>query len=331
MVMEIAAFNPSSADRRLRRPVLMLKDYLLDDLGSCSSNGFKSFPRRPQCCPSTARFLIDIDLKVRGKTATRTSSRSRRVYSEGSLKRSPSKVASSAVSALHRASLKVIDSVKLLTLPSIAKSASSVAGQSKSRRSPLPRSLSRKLMGKRFWRRAEVEKPEIGRRRPLPGYPAGDDPPPYQNTSGTVRTTTTPWFSTSSSSGSNWDSSELGPVDTVSTFSGNSVSPDGDSAASTEKDLYLPPEAEVEEEKTAGGEGIVSGRVGVTVGGNEEEESPAATPTAARSKVRSFFQMLRALNSVHNFVQSGCQLDTGVFCDWSISVVVVSIGDVEIY
>ncbi|XP_022873243.1 uncharacterized protein LOC111392198 [Olea europaea var. sylvestris] len=39
----------------------LLKDYLLDDFSSCSSNGFKSFPRR-QCC-ATVRFLIDIDKK----------------------------------------------------------------------------------------------------------------------------------------------------------------------------------------------------------------------------------------------------------------------------
>ncbi|KAB2632636.1 hypothetical protein D8674_028883 [Pyrus ussuriensis x Pyrus communis] len=44
-----------------QRPVLP-KDFLMDDLSSCSSNGFKSFPRR-QCCTTTVRFLLDIDLK----------------------------------------------------------------------------------------------------------------------------------------------------------------------------------------------------------------------------------------------------------------------------
>lgn len=41
---------------------LLLKDYLLDDMSSCSSNGFSSFPRK-QCCTTTVRFLIEIDLK----------------------------------------------------------------------------------------------------------------------------------------------------------------------------------------------------------------------------------------------------------------------------
>ncbi|CAN4127509.1 unnamed protein product [Withania somnifera] len=40
---------------------LMLKDYLLDDMSSCSSSGFRSYPRR-QCC-TTVRFLLEIDLK----------------------------------------------------------------------------------------------------------------------------------------------------------------------------------------------------------------------------------------------------------------------------
>ncbi|XP_041994556.1 uncharacterized protein LOC121744915 [Salvia splendens] len=46
-------------DRRLIKPIrapLLLKDHLLDDMSSCSSNGFKSFPRR-QCC--TAVRLLD--------------------------------------------------------------------------------------------------------------------------------------------------------------------------------------------------------------------------------------------------------------------------------
>lgn len=44
-----------------QKPVL-LKDYLMDDLSSCSSNGFKSFPRR-HCCTTNVRFLLDMDLK----------------------------------------------------------------------------------------------------------------------------------------------------------------------------------------------------------------------------------------------------------------------------
>ncbi|KAL8200886.1 hypothetical protein R6Q57_012225 [Mikania cordata] len=39
---------------------ITLKDHLLDDLSSCSSNGFRSYPRR-QCC-TKVRYLIEIDL-----------------------------------------------------------------------------------------------------------------------------------------------------------------------------------------------------------------------------------------------------------------------------
>ncbi|KAG6411160.1 hypothetical protein SASPL_129235 [Salvia splendens] len=44
-------------DDQLIKPIrapLLLKDHLLEDMSSCSSNGFKSFPRR-QCC-TTLRF-----------------------------------------------------------------------------------------------------------------------------------------------------------------------------------------------------------------------------------------------------------------------------------
>ncbi|KAK4435260.1 hypothetical protein Salat_0689300 [Sesamum alatum] len=46
--------------RALPKP-LLLKDYLWDDMSSCSSNGFKSFPRR-QCCTNVP-FLNEFDRK----------------------------------------------------------------------------------------------------------------------------------------------------------------------------------------------------------------------------------------------------------------------------
>lgn len=45
---------------------MLLKDYLLYDLSSCSSSGFKSLPRRPSFSSSlsaSVRFLIDADLR----------------------------------------------------------------------------------------------------------------------------------------------------------------------------------------------------------------------------------------------------------------------------
>ncbi|GLT54969.1 hypothetical protein SLA2020_281270 [Shorea laevis] len=71
----MASITPSDDQTLIRKPVmiqrrrLMLKDYLRDDfLSSCSSNGFKSFPRR-QCC-TTVRFLLELDLKARGSPTT---------------------------------------------------------------------------------------------------------------------------------------------------------------------------------------------------------------------------------------------------------------------
>nr|GFA40299.1 hypothetical protein [Tanacetum cinerariifolium] len=60
----MAARASFSTDTRLVKIPLpksgLLKDYLLDDLSSCSSNGFRSYPRR-QCC-TKVRYLIEIDL-----------------------------------------------------------------------------------------------------------------------------------------------------------------------------------------------------------------------------------------------------------------------------
>ncbi|XP_071726740.1 uncharacterized protein [Rutidosis leptorrhynchoides] len=38
---------------------LLLRDYLLNDINSCSSNGFRSYPRRP---PTSIRFLVQMEL-----------------------------------------------------------------------------------------------------------------------------------------------------------------------------------------------------------------------------------------------------------------------------
>lgn len=44
---------------------LLLRDFLLDDMSSCSSNGFRSYPRRQRC--TTIRFLVEMDLKSNPK------------------------------------------------------------------------------------------------------------------------------------------------------------------------------------------------------------------------------------------------------------------------
>ncbi|KAK6947714.1 hypothetical protein RJ641_001187 [Dillenia turbinata] len=113
---------------------LMLKDFLRDDLSSCSSSGFKSYPRT-HCCPSTIRFLLERDLKA-------NNSQNR------SLCRSRSKAASQAtISAFQRASEVVLNAVKLLPFHS-------VNSPSRSRKTLLQKSLSTKRLFKMgFWRK----------------------------------------------------------------------------------------------------------------------------------------------------------------------------------
>ncbi|CAN0907477.1 hypothetical protein LINGRAHAP2_LOCUS24826 [Linum grandiflorum] len=102
------------------RSPLMLQDYLRDDtISSCSSNGFKSFPRR-QCCPTTTvRLLLQIDLNSKPKPPL-----------------------------FHKASKAVVKAVRSLPFNS-----------SSSRKKPLhlSKSLSRRLLRKSFfWRRRDT-------------------------------------------------------------------------------------------------------------------------------------------------------------------------------
>ncbi|KAF7828322.1 uncharacterized protein G2W53_019486 [Senna tora] len=127
--------------KHLPRPSnMLLKDYLRDDLSSCSSSGFKSFPRR-QCC-STVRF--DIQAKRNpGLLIPPTTTKPPR--------------SSSTLSALHKASQAVIKAVRLLPFPSNNK---------KTRL--LSKTLSRKVLSRRFWRKAvkeEQKEKEIPSRR----------------------------------------------------------------------------------------------------------------------------------------------------------------------
>ncbi|KAK7265534.1 hypothetical protein RJT34_33154 [Clitoria ternatea] len=116
---------------------LLLKDYLRDDLSSCSSNGFKSFPRR-QCC-TTVGFLIEKDLETKRKRRNRL----------------PRKRGSK--SAFRRASKAVINAVKSLPL------SSQTSGDKKGGLGLLSRSFSKKVLSRSFWRK--VAKEGEGRRR----------------------------------------------------------------------------------------------------------------------------------------------------------------------
>ncbi|KAL1828402.1 hypothetical protein ACET3Z_006814 [Daucus carota] len=117
------------SDPKLRKPNL-LKDFLLDDFSSCSSNGFRSFPRR-QCCTTTVRFLLDLDL----------AKKNHKLHQIPPTQKSNSP----AKTMLQRASTAVYKAVKKLPF------ASSV----KPRRAILPRSISRKLFKRSFWKKSD--------------------------------------------------------------------------------------------------------------------------------------------------------------------------------
>ena len=143
--------------KHLPKPSLLLKDYLMrDDLSSCSSNGFKSFPRR-QCCSTVGLILVEKDLKFQQRNR-----RSRR----NTLPRPPqpsssSSCSSSKVSVLQRASEAVINAIKSIPLSShkSGKTKKAVAG------SILSRSFSRKLLSRSYWRKAAKEEEGEGTQR----------------------------------------------------------------------------------------------------------------------------------------------------------------------
>ncbi|KAH6759610.1 hypothetical protein C2S52_022868 [Perilla frutescens var. hirtella] len=125
---------------RLIKPIraspkpLLLKDHLLDDMSSCSSNGFKSFPRR-QCC-TTVRFNTKPQQQQQQKAYV-------------NFNRPPSK---SAISAL-------ITAVKRLPFGA----AKSSEKKKSNFNSFLPRSFSKRIFKKGgFWKR-KPEKKEIER------------------------------------------------------------------------------------------------------------------------------------------------------------------------
>ncbi|RID45873.1 hypothetical protein BRARA_I02568 [Brassica rapa] len=94
----------STGKRRLKP--LMLRDYLLDDLSSCSSNGFKSFPRRqppPSSSSATVRRLLDAEMK-----------RSGLIQKPRLTRRSRTTCGTAISNAVHKASTAFLNAVKLI-------------------------------------------------------------------------------------------------------------------------------------------------------------------------------------------------------------------------
>ncbi|MBA0709808.1 hypothetical protein Golax_024829 [Gossypium laxum] len=203
---------------------LMLKDFLLrDDLSSCSSSGFKSFPRQ-RCC-TTVRFLLEAELK---KSKDNYSSTTKRL-----LFRSRSKPGAATISALQRASEVVLNAVKLLPFPSIKSSSPSLSmKRNSSRKVHFTRNFSRKLLKRSFWRKADKEdhQGEIRRCKLFREFLEEKNESSDQNTITNVSTTDTSSYSSttvtasrvsSNTSSNSWAESEF-TADVLQTWSSNS-------------------------------------------------------------------------------------------------------------
>ncbi|CAL1375462.1 unnamed protein product [Linum trigynum] len=132
---------------------LMLRDYLRDDFSSCSSNGFKSFPRR-QCCPTTTvRLLLEFDLQKPISKPNHHSKPKPPLFHQKNRR----STATTTVSAFHRASEAVLRAVKSLPFhPSSSAAAAVSASVSRKKSLRIPRSLSRRLLRKSFfWRKVD--------------------------------------------------------------------------------------------------------------------------------------------------------------------------------
>ncbi|EOA19664.1 hypothetical protein CARUB_v10003316mg [Capsella rubella] len=150
----------SSSDQRLstskrRLKPLMLRDYLLDDLSSCSSNGFKSFPRRQapssSSSSSTVRRLLDAEIKRSGLIHHHHRRKQTRLT-----RRSSRTTCGTAIShAVHKASTAFLNAVRLLPFPSSKGDNNSNCNNNNNNNKPVvfSRSLSKRLLSKSFWRK----------------------------------------------------------------------------------------------------------------------------------------------------------------------------------
>ncbi|CAI9093931.1 OLC1v1029544C1 [Oldenlandia corymbosa var. corymbosa] len=246
----------------IRKPQL-LKDYLLDDLSSCSSSGFRSYPRR-QCCTSV-RFLLEVDLKNKPPR-----------YIKKPPQKSPLKP---PPSAFQRASAAVINTFK--------------SSNNKLKFTLLPRSLSRKLLKRSFWKKSDRKEipppppPAILRvENPIAHSPPSPQPPPefvVSPVSGDSSCSTSD--SNCKSKSNSWSDSEFtassdicsgvnnnnntSPISTP----GNSTVEISNKALEEEDDIVL------ERDKVISS----SGGVGVLPGG--DDDSSEATPTTTTTAV----------------------------------------------
>ncbi|KAF5731690.1 hypothetical protein HS088_TW18G00374 [Tripterygium wilfordii] len=207
-----------------RRPRIMLKDFLLEDLNSCSSAGFKSLPRNPPPSDDSTRRRIDVDTFARLRSGP------------VKLLRRPSKAASTRISAFQ-AIINAVKNLRLVKSPSII----------------LPRSLSRSLSRRNSIKKREHESLNVRQVKvtvkdimrwtsfnvELHSEPLNfASSPDHHCTATTTTTTTTTSSSTCSSSGSSWCDSDFTAEDLPS-WSGKCEEDDGENDVVDKK--YLPP------------------------------------------------------------------------------------------
>ncbi|KAK9079685.1 hypothetical protein SSX86_001358 [Deinandra increscens subsp. villosa] len=201
--MPIPSRPSFSDDSRImiRKPLpksALLRDYLLDEMSSCSSNGFRSYPRR-QCCTTVARFLGETDLN-------RNPKRNRR--SDFKPKQS---------SMLQKASVLMINAFRYLPF----------AGAGISRKaSGFPRSLSRKLMKHGFWRKTNCQNNEEVKRLTsfadlLNEKEITPPPSPLSKVSTAVTAASTTELISVTSDGNSWSGSEFTATTNESFTTGN--------------------------------------------------------------------------------------------------------------
>ncbi|KAL3818118.1 hypothetical protein ACJIZ3_004023 [Penstemon smallii] len=235
-------------DSRLIKPKsLLLKDYLLDDFSSCSSNGFKSFPRR-QCC-TTVRFLLEIDLKKNKQ----------KKYLNFNKKNPPTIVKNKSKSPLS-AFQSVITAVKRLPFAAV-----SSPEKKKFKNSFLPRSFSKKLLESGFWKRKSNRK-EIQRWKSFDELLKEDSSQPLDRFNNSM---------TSESKSNSWSGSDF-TVSTDESSSGNS---------SSEVNLNLP-EGRNDDVEVSRKE-VVSSKTVVVTNGDVLRNSTTSTSSDGSSSTNS--------------------------------------------
>ncbi|KAI3822180.1 hypothetical protein L1987_09764 [Smallanthus sonchifolius] len=175
-----ASFSDDSRMIKVKKATpkpMLLRDYLLDDMSSCSSNGFRSYPRR-QCC-TTVRFLVEADLN-RSKLPSK---QHRRSIFERKTKQS---------SMMQKASSVMIHVFKRLPFAGISTKANY-----------LPRCLSRKLLKHGFWKKSD-HRNEVKRLLKQKEMTPPPSPSPSRFSTA-ITTATTPELTISTSNSTNSD------------------------------------------------------------------------------------------------------------------------------